>query len=52
MTRQRALIPQTVASYRDSFVLLLRFAEQTLGKAATAVDLSERQPKVNAVPCC
>jgi hypothetical protein len=24
MTRQRSLSPQTVASYRDSFVLLLR----------------------------
>ena len=45
MTRQRALSPQTVASYRDSFVLLLRFAEQTLGKAATAVDLSDLQPQ-------
>ena len=45
MTRQRALSPQAVASYRDSFVLLLRFAEQTLGKPATAVGLSDLQPK-------
>ena len=36
MTRQRALSPQTVASYRDSFVLLLRFAERQLGKSAAA----------------
>ena len=40
MTRQRSLSPQTVASYRDSFLLLLRFAEQTLGKPATAFELS------------
>jgi site-specific recombinase XerD len=45
MTRQRALSPQTVASYRDSFVLLLRFAEQTLGKPACAVELSDLEPK-------
>jgi site-specific recombinase XerD len=45
MTRQRSLSPQTVASYRDSFVLLLRFAEQTLGKAASAVELSDLEPK-------
>lgn len=45
MTRQRALSPQTVASYRDSFVLLLRFAEQTLGKPASAVELADLEPK-------
>jgi len=45
MTRQRSLSPQTVASYRDSFLLLLRFAEQTLGKPATAFELSDLQPK-------
>ena len=45
MTRQRSLSPQTIASYRDSFVLLLRFTEQTMGKPATAVELSDLQPK-------
>jgi site-specific recombinase XerD len=45
MTRQRSLSPQTVASYRDSFLLLLRFAERKLGKPATAVELSDLQPK-------
>ena len=45
MTRQRSLSPQTVASYRDSFLLLLRFAEKTLGKPATAFELSDLQPK-------
>jgi hypothetical protein len=33
MVQQRALSPRTVASYRDTFVLLLRFAEKQLGKA-------------------
>lgn len=28
MVQQRALSPRTVASYRDTFVLLLRFAEK------------------------
>ena len=45
MTRQRSLSPQTVASYRDSFLLLLRFSEQTLGKPTTAFELSDLQPK-------
>ncbi len=45
MTRQRSLSPQTVASYRDSFVLLLRFAEQTLGKPSSTVELSDLEPK-------
>lgn len=45
MTRQRSLSLQTVASYRDSFVLLLRFAEQILGKPASAVELSDLEPK-------
>lgn len=30
MVQQRALSPRTVASYRDTFVLLLRFAQETL----------------------
>ncbi|MBB5420665.1 tyrosine-type recombinase/integrase [Paraburkholderia atlantica] len=34
MVQQRALSPRTVASYRDTFVLLLRFAEARLGLAA------------------
>ena len=45
MTRQRALSPQTLASYRDSFVLLLRFAEQTLDKPSCAVELADLQPE-------
>ena len=45
MTRQRSLSPQTLASYRDCFVLMLRFAEQTLGKAAAAVQLQDLDSK-------
>ena len=45
MTRQRVLSPQTLASYRDSFVLLLRFAEQTLDKPSCAVELADLQPE-------
>lgn len=45
MTQQRALSQQTVASYRDSFLLLLRYAEQTLGKPACALALSDLNPK-------
>jgi site-specific recombinase XerD len=45
MVQQRALSPCTVASYRDTFVLLLRVAEQKLGLPAhrmTIADLSAR----------
>jgi len=45
MTRQRSLSQQTVACYRDSFVLLLRFAERTMGKSAAAVQLADLDPK-------
>ncbi|NQT16971.1 MAG: site-specific integrase, partial [Planctomycetes bacterium] len=38
---QRALSPQTVASYRDAFTLLLRFAEQRLGKPPTTLRLAD-----------
>jgi site-specific recombinase XerD len=45
MVQQRALSPRTVASYRDTFVLLLRFAEEKLRRPAhgmTIADLSGR----------
>lgn len=45
MTRQRALSPQTLASYRDSFVLLLRFAETSLRKPSCAVELADLKPE-------
>jgi site-specific recombinase XerD len=45
MVQQRALSPRTVASYRDSFVLLLRFAQDKLRLPAhgmTMADLNAR----------
>lgn len=45
MVQQRALSPRTVASYRDTFVLLLRFAERQLGKAPSSVQLTDISPK-------
>ena len=45
MVQQRALSPRTVASYRDTFVLLLRFAEQQLGKAPVSVQLTDINAK-------
>lgn len=41
MLQQRALSPRTIACYRDSFCLLLGFAEKRLGKAATALQLAD-----------
>lgn len=40
MVQQRALSPCTVASYRDGFLLMLRFAEQHIGKPPSALQLS------------
>ncbi|MDB0543483.1 site-specific integrase, partial [Ralstonia solanacearum] len=34
MIQQRAMSPRTVASYRDTFILLLRFAEERLNRPA------------------
>lgn len=45
MVQQRAMSPCTVASYRDTFVLLLRFAEDRLNQPAhqiTIADLNAR----------
>lgn len=41
MLQQRAMSPRTVASYRDTFVLLLRFAEKQLGKTPCDLRLSD-----------
>ena len=32
LTQQRALSPQTIAAYRDAFMLFLGFAESRLGR--------------------
>jgi site-specific recombinase XerD len=41
LQRQRAASPHTVAAYRDTFRLLLRFAQQQLGKPPSALLLAE-----------
>ena len=46
LTQQRALSPQTIATYRDGFVLFLKFAEKRLGKAPTAMALADITPEL------
>lgn len=44
MVQQRALSPRTVASYRDTFVLLLRYAQQH-GKEPSSLELTDLSAK-------
>jgi site-specific recombinase XerD len=44
LTQQRALSPQTIAAYRDAFVLFLGFAESRLGKSPAAMALADITP--------
>jgi len=44
LVTQRALSPRTIASYRDSLMLFLDFAQQHIGKAPTAMGLSDIDP--------
>ena len=46
LTQQRALSAQTIAAYRDAFVLFLGFAESRLGKSPAAVALSDITPEL------
>lgn len=46
LTQQRALSPQTIATYRDGFVLFLKFAEERLGKAPAAMALADVTPEL------
>lgn len=46
LTNQRALSPQTIASYRDGFVLFLAFAEERLCKAPAAMVLADVTPEL------
>lgn len=41
LIKQRQASPHTIASYRDTFCLLLRFVEQQLHKQPTRLDLSD-----------
>ena len=44
LVNQRAMSPHTVAAYRDALVLFLDFASQRLGKAPTALSLTDIAP--------
>lgn len=44
LTQHRALSPQTIAAYRDAFMLFLGFTESRLGKAPTAMTLADITP--------
>lgn len=44
LTQQRALSAQTIAAYRDAFVLFLDFAESRLGKSPAAMAVADLTP--------
>ena len=44
LTQQRALSPQTVAAYRDAFMLFLGFAEVRLGRSPAQLTLANITP--------
>lgn len=44
LTQHRALSPQTIAAYRDAFMLFLGFAESRLGKTPTTMALADITP--------
>ncbi len=46
LTQQRALSAQTIAVYRDGFVLFLDFAESRLGKSPAAMALADITPEL------
>ena len=46
LTQQRALSPQTIATYRDAFVLFLDFTESRLGKSPTMTTLADITPEL------
>jgi len=46
LTQQRALSAQTIAAYRDGFVLFLAFAESRLGKSPATMALADVTPEL------
>jgi site-specific recombinase XerD len=46
LTQQRALSTQTIAAYRDAFVLFLNFAQSRLGKSPTVMALADITPEL------
>src|SRR5882724_9755570 len=48
LVRQRHASPQTVASYRDTFRLLIQHLSQTMGKKPSDLTLGQSQGKATA----
>jgi site-specific recombinase XerD len=46
LPQQRALSPQTVAAYRDAFVLFIEYVEGRLGKSPTTITLTDITPEM------
>jgi site-specific recombinase XerD len=46
LTHHRAVSPRTIAAYRDTFRLLLDFVEATIGKAPTAIAMTDLDAKL------
>jgi hypothetical protein len=46
LLRQQRVSPHTIASYRDTFSLLLRFTQQRLGKAPSTLTLDDLDARV------
>ena len=44
--QHRAVSPRTIAAYRDTFRLLLQFAEETIGKSPTTISLADLNMKL------
>ena len=48
LRQQRQASPHTMAGYRDTFRLLLRFAAERLGRAPSALTLEDFTPALSA----
>jgi site-specific recombinase XerD len=46
LSQQRALSPQTIAAYRDAFMLFLRFAETSLHRSPAKITLADITPEL------
>ena len=46
LTQQRALSPQTIAAYRDAFMLFLGFAETRLSRPSATITLADITPEL------
>ena len=50
LLRQRRASPHTVAGYRDTFRLLLRFALEQLGKTPTELEVEDLARRIREIP--